>query len=342
MPESSRQDPSIPLDLRAYVESKYIYAWGVLLTIAVHDRKILKGMLTAEQIAEMSGMGRTKVFEVLKDLAGRGWVQNHAKLGERPMWSRCVPPMSWDKAHREFAKILGYSQQGVRHADGGSSPRERGESATRTGGVRHADGSNIHTRPQYNPPIRVPEAPHPEGTPPKDQEPRGTGKPLDIPAFRGFVSRYGLAFPGAPEYRANDKDYKAARQMATSTMSEESVNLALDAFFDQRTSWHMQNKVVRFSNFVENIAKYMGKGGAPTDKWHEAKCRYYNSWDPRHPKFKDTTWNARYRRDWEEANGRKWGAPPDFDPAIHVDSMGRLLSDEALAEANSRTGGVAA
>ncbi len=343
--EISKQDPYVPLDLRAYVESRDLYEWAVLLTMAVHDRKILDGNLTAEQIAELSDMKRAKVFLTLKGLHERGWVQKTSVPGEPTRWSRSVPRMSWDEAHQIFAKILGYGTQPVHHMDTPRPPHGHPPSTTWTPPVHTVDGSNIHTRPSDKTPIQD-QTNTPPPPPRGSEKPAGQTKTQDQPdpgavsnpgklvqssgdktsclAYRCYLDERRLAgLDDGGRYRPSSDDYKAMGDLMEARKTEAEWRAAIQKFFDARRE---TNYGMTFSSFAKVRDSFFPSKStlAKADPYYDAKCRYYNSWDPRHPKFKNVPFDEELKRHWERDNGRKWVPPADFDPKIHLDSRGQL------------------
>jgi hypothetical protein len=262
------------------------------------------------KIAARMSVSENTARKAQKALEDSGWMIKGDEIpGATTHW-KMLAPFERTPAQRE----------GAHRVKGGGSSGE-GVGFTGRGGVVHGMNPKQEDKHELNHELKqeggasAPQVPLPV----KNKKPEGKDKGNRLLKLQespiGIFFRDSYFKVTGFNYSFGSEDVNAADRLATMGMSDIHQVSAAAAFFDGG-SWHRQNKSLQFKTFVGAAQGYLLKG-RPSDKSdREAKLRYYEPWDPRHPNFKaGDLVQAQQKRYHEEAHGR-------WVPKTNIESKG--------------------
>lgn len=305
----SRIDAFAPIDLLVFIV-KDTDLWAFMAVVNVHEWKALKGDLKYDFISEKTGWSTDKVGRVALRARDAGFVDLH-DTGHGYKITKKVGAMTWDEYH-EMGKA-DTAKRGISDRKTRLQTPQNAESDTAKRGL-----ANIGTT--ANDPNEKNERGDPPLRPPsflKKAEDRKIEeeelKLLDLQKSsigsayqKMFKKETGLT---ADAWRASD--LVCYKELTDRGLTDDQLLAALQAFLAP-DSWHRQQRHWTFRHYCTNINKYVELSSSSSDATLDARARYYEPWDPRHPYYKpNDPVKLQQQREWEAGNG-PWKPKPEW------------------------------
>ncbi len=157
-----------------------------------------------------------------------------------------------------------------------------------------------------------------EKTPPIQKTPRSEKDPEKMVEVLEN-SKIGKAFQMIYQkelklpYIFDQKDRTAFRGFHKLGLSDQQQQSAVMSFLAE-DSWHRKKVILRFWNFIAVAQEYALKSSPSEDATSDARARYYEPWDPRHPFYKPGDPMKQQQLNNHEAEHGKWVPKPDWAP----------------------------